>query len=189
MRIISVGRDPSNDIIINDNFVSRKHAQFLILDNEQIIIKDLGSHNGTYVNGNRIAETNLSFGDAVKCGSIVVDWLQYIQNPSQVATPYQPIHYTNISTTIIETPTNNYKRNGLGVAGFVLSLIGATFCWVPLVGFTLLILACIFSLIGFIIGLSKRKNFGLSLAGLIISSTFFIIALIFISVIGTVAKF
>jgi len=48
-----IGRVPGNDIVINDALVSRRHAEIRRHGN-QITIQDLGSRNGTYVNGRRI---------------------------------------------------------------------------------------------------------------------------------------
>ncbi|HCY43692.1 MAG TPA: hypothetical protein DHV48_20555 [Prolixibacteraceae bacterium] len=55
-----IGRDASCDYVIFDtkNRVSRRHAE-LYRDHNQYYIKDLGSKNGTYVNGNRIIPENL----------------------------------------------------------------------------------------------------------------------------------
>ncbi len=72
--IISIGRDDSNHIILNDKMVSRKHAQLIIYETGQVLIKDLGSSNGTFVNGNRISEQVLAAGDIVKCGSSFLNW-------------------------------------------------------------------------------------------------------------------
>ncbi len=50
---IFIGRDLSNDIVINDPEVSRRHARLFIQGNNYVI-EDLGSTNGTYVNGQRL---------------------------------------------------------------------------------------------------------------------------------------
>ena len=52
-RILTVGRSPQNDIVIDNKNVSSSHARFKILNNE-IILEDVGSTNGTYVNGEKI---------------------------------------------------------------------------------------------------------------------------------------
>jgi len=82
MKTFNIGRNASNDIILNDKMVSRRHAQLIVLDNGQVIIKDLGSSNGTFVNGNKVVEWSLKPGDIVKCGSTFVKWTQYISEGS-----------------------------------------------------------------------------------------------------------
>ena len=80
MNTISIGRISTNQIVLNDEFVSRKHARLFILDNGQVMIKDLGSSNGTFVNGSKISESFLLPGDIVKCASVYLNWSQYINS-------------------------------------------------------------------------------------------------------------
>lgn len=84
MQIFIIGRDAGNQIIINDKLVSRHHAQLTVSENGEVTIKDLGSSNGTFVNGNRITEMFLNTGDIVKCGPVFLNWVQYVNtaNPS-----------------------------------------------------------------------------------------------------------
>jgi pSer/pThr/pTyr-binding forkhead associated (FHA) protein len=49
----TLGRDLSNDIVINDSEASRRHAR-IFLQGGNYIIEDLGSTNGTSVNGQRL---------------------------------------------------------------------------------------------------------------------------------------
>ncbi|MCM1041649.1 MAG: hypothetical protein NC396_04375 [Bacteroides sp.] len=56
------------------------------------------------------------------------------------------------------------KKNGLGVAGFVLALLSAIFCWLPVFNFILFGLGLIFSFIGVF-----KTPRGLAIAGLVIS--------------------
>ena len=71
----------------------------------------------------------------------------------------------------------NPRKNGMGIAGFVLSIIGAVLCWMPIVGFIPLLLGFTFSFIGLIYGISKKKTIVLSIIGLSISGVFFIVAI------------
>jgi len=64
---ISIGRDAENDIQINNLAVSRFHAK-IHKESEKYIIKDLGSANGTFVNGNKIDWAELKIGDVVLVG-------------------------------------------------------------------------------------------------------------------------
>ena len=68
-RSITIGRAPDNMILIDDPSVSSRHAQ-LELVGETYRLKDLGSTNGTKVNGVPITETLLKFEDRIRFGAI-----------------------------------------------------------------------------------------------------------------------
>jgi EAL domain-containing protein (putative c-di-GMP-specific phosphodiesterase class I) len=59
-----IGRSASAHYCINSRHVSKEHAQ-IVRDGERILIRDLGSTNGTFVNGQRVQEALLSHGDIV----------------------------------------------------------------------------------------------------------------------------
>jgi hypothetical protein len=63
-----IGRDANNGISINDAEVSRKHAK-LSLHGTAYVLQDLGSTNGTFVNGQRVTSTQvLNAGDSISFG-------------------------------------------------------------------------------------------------------------------------
>jgi hypothetical protein len=64
---ISVGRDPKNDIVLDDRRVSRRHAE-VRLRLGRYTLYDLQSTNGTFVNGRRVAEMVLSDDDRITIG-------------------------------------------------------------------------------------------------------------------------
>jgi hypothetical protein len=64
---ITVGRDPKNDIVLDDRRVSRRHAE-VRLRLGRYTLYDLQSTNGTFVNGRRIAEMVLSDEDRISIG-------------------------------------------------------------------------------------------------------------------------
>jgi predicted component of type VI protein secretion system len=67
-----IGRDISNDIVINDAEVSRKHVRLLVQAG-QYVLEDLGSTNGTFINGQRISGPHiLMAGQTVQMGENVV---------------------------------------------------------------------------------------------------------------------
>jgi hypothetical protein len=84
---IYIGRDPSNDIAISDVEVSRKHARLTMQPNG-FILEDLGSTNGTYVNGQRLLGPHiLRAGEVIQLGenvSLSFDAL-YDENATLVA--------------------------------------------------------------------------------------------------------
>lgn len=64
-----LGREPTVAFWIDLNSVSRRHAK-IVVDGGTATIEDLGSRNGTHVNGKRIdAPTRLASGDKIKIGS------------------------------------------------------------------------------------------------------------------------
>jgi pSer/pThr/pTyr-binding forkhead associated (FHA) protein len=63
----TVGRLTDSDIFLDDVTVSRKHAEF-IRSGAEYTIRDVGSLNGTYVNGERVEQTELASGDEVQIG-------------------------------------------------------------------------------------------------------------------------
>jgi hypothetical protein len=66
---LAIGRDPQNDIVLDDRRVSRKHAE-VRLRLGRYTLYDLQSTNGTYVNGRRVAEIVLSDGDRIAIGGV-----------------------------------------------------------------------------------------------------------------------
>ena len=68
---ITIGRDPSNSVFLNDMTVSRRHAN-LDLSNVSsgfASIKDLGSLNGTWVDGAIVNEASLKDGSTIQIGT------------------------------------------------------------------------------------------------------------------------
>ncbi|UCH95734.1 MAG: GGDEF domain-containing protein [Candidatus Aminicenantes bacterium] len=73
---IRIGRDQKkNTIAVNDAKVSKVHCEISTIktnDLEQIVIKDLGSTNGTYVNGELVQQRILTSGDKISVGETVL---------------------------------------------------------------------------------------------------------------------
>jgi pSer/pThr/pTyr-binding forkhead associated (FHA) protein len=65
--VTTAGRHPSSDIFLDDVTVSRRHAEF-VRAGGGFSVRDVGSLNGTYVNRERIDESDLSGGDEVQVG-------------------------------------------------------------------------------------------------------------------------
>ena len=65
---LTVGRLPECDIVLPADGVSRRHCQFELSPEGRWQVRDLGSRNGTVVNGKRVAVQSLSHGDVVRVG-------------------------------------------------------------------------------------------------------------------------
>ncbi|MBJ95476.1 MAG: adenylate cyclase [Rickettsiales bacterium] len=66
----TVGRHPDNTIEVHDRSVSKFHAQIQRSQEGVYSLKDMGSRNGTYVNGERVAERDIVNGDEVVFGTV-----------------------------------------------------------------------------------------------------------------------
>ncbi len=75
---MSVGRKNSNDIVVKDPFISGKHAEFAIIDGEYTL-RDLGSTNGTFLNGAQLDDSKVFLHDGDKIHIGQVDFL-YVRN-------------------------------------------------------------------------------------------------------------
>jgi hypothetical protein len=68
---IIVGRSSDLDMVLVEDMVSRKHAR-IVLQSDGIWIEDLGSTNGTFVNGEKIKRSRLKEGDRVLIGTSIL---------------------------------------------------------------------------------------------------------------------
>ncbi len=68
MDLVTMGREPSNTVVIDDSLTSRRHAEMsLVGDHYQL--RDLGSRNGVRVNGQKVVIHDLARGDVIQIGA------------------------------------------------------------------------------------------------------------------------
>lgn len=79
----TIGRHPHNDIVINHQAVSSRHAA-IDSDADWVALEDLDSSNGTFVNGQRVARMMLNDGDRV---TVATYELEYVAWDSLAAAP------------------------------------------------------------------------------------------------------
>ena len=63
----TLGRDPASDVFLADVTVSRHHCEVVRVD-DGFEVRDAGSLNGTYVNGERVTSAGLAHGDELQVG-------------------------------------------------------------------------------------------------------------------------
>ena len=68
---VSIGRDAGNFVQLDDNEVSRRHAEIRRVDGK-FVVGDLKSSNGTYVNNRKVERAELSTGDQIQVGRTVM---------------------------------------------------------------------------------------------------------------------
>jgi len=129
---LSIGRSDSNDLVLATSQISRQHAKINRIG-EQLYVQDLGSSNGTFINGERInteahalqATDELAFADLVFLvvnapvsaldGDSFLDSLQDIES----FTPTTDIHTQTESTASVEPISANAASNAAPVIDVV----------------------------------------------------------------------
>jgi len=100
-----VGRHPANVIQLLDTIVSKEHA-VLELQNRVMVLRDLGSMNGTYINGERVPTQGtqaLRHGDEIRMGNTVMRYDDGF-NPFHFALPPQcPGIAVHIAAPVVQT--------------------------------------------------------------------------------------
>jgi pSer/pThr/pTyr-binding forkhead associated (FHA) protein len=71
---VSVGRDPGNQVVIDDPAVAMEHAAITPVGNDHIL-EDLQSETGTFVNGTRVSRHILQHGDVMEFGAFYLRYL------------------------------------------------------------------------------------------------------------------
>jgi pSer/pThr/pTyr-binding forkhead associated (FHA) protein len=70
-REIVIGRSSDLDMVLVEDMVSRKHAK-IVTDGKVVSIQDLGSTNGTFVNGEKVRSVQLKDGDRILVGTSII---------------------------------------------------------------------------------------------------------------------
>ena len=83
---LSIGRTPSNNLVLDGLLISRNHAQ-IVYENGRFVLYDRDSTNGTYVNDQRIAAHPLCSGDRIQIGPHVMGFSLVGQDSRAAAAP------------------------------------------------------------------------------------------------------
>src|SRR5689334_18596403 len=71
---VTFGSAPACDLVLTAKTVSRRHAMALLEGNE-VLVRDLGSTNGSFIQGSRFKEITVGFGAEIKLGRTVIKFL------------------------------------------------------------------------------------------------------------------
>src|SRR5690606_23026037 len=96
---LAIGRTADNQIVVNDPLASRKHAR-LVAGSEGLTIEDLGSANGTFVNGVRQQRTVLRERDIITIGNVDFVVQQGTLVPRQRPVAEQGLHVHGVGFTV-----------------------------------------------------------------------------------------
>lgn len=102
---IVIGRDAGCDLVLDDPRASRMHARIEV-SGDEVMLSDLGSHNGSFVNGERVGRTALEPSDRVRIGDHVFSVRRAKEPPSD----------GGLVETIVDPKTDSFKRSAAGGA-------------------------------------------------------------------------
>jgi pSer/pThr/pTyr-binding forkhead associated (FHA) protein len=119
-----LGRHADCDIRLNNEGISRRHAE-IVVTGDGLLVRDIGSSNGTFVNGEKIEEKTLKVGDEVR-----FDALRFlVQNPALPEQPKhaatQPASKQQAATTAQPAPATGGSASGAGKWVFTLVVLAA----------------------------------------------------------------
>lgn len=144
----TVGRSDENTIVLNYPQVSRKHAILTRLSDHVMLLEDLGSSGGTFVNDRRVRRATISTEDKVKFANVRLDLKQYFaanskHTPSKAVKKKVGNDYSREFLElkhVYETYESSRKKISRG-AKIKRTLVRAGFAFIPFAGNALGILA------------------------------------------------
>lgn len=110
----AMGRDKSNDIVIDEEGISNFHAELRVEDDDRVFITDAGSINGTFVNDKQIkARTQLRAGDVIRLNKSEL----HLVDPKEQLKAQPEDSATAISPALQGLSVSNRPASGQGVGG------------------------------------------------------------------------
>src|SRR3990167_145026 len=73
---MAIGKRETNDLPLTDKTVSRNHLE-IEYSSDSFLLRDLGSTNGTYLNGSKVKEAYLAPGDTIKIGNTMLEFVAF----------------------------------------------------------------------------------------------------------------
>lgn len=107
-RTITIGRDSQNTVVLEDPTISSKHAEITMTPDDQVVLSDLESTNGTFINGQSIGKQSLAEGDRISFGLSRSRSLIYRDSgASEIALAVESLDLTANKMTIGRDPEND----------------------------------------------------------------------------------
>ncbi|VEN41132.1 unnamed protein product [Callosobruchus maculatus] len=106
--VFKIGRHPASDISTKNEWISRNHAMLTVLVGDALHVQDLGSSNGTFVNGAQITSNELlplNDGDILNFGNYT-NYTYKVLKDSGLPSPVQVVEEPHTSTKDQETKEN-----------------------------------------------------------------------------------
>ena len=126
--ILTIGRKQENDLVIDNQAISGSHAR-IVKEDDNFIVEDLNSLNGTFVNGRKVSKYILNNGDVVLIGNHTLEF--FSEKPGEEEARKQgTVRGRSMDETVVMSPTEQKKilvsTEKLEVLGGFLVMEGAT---------------------------------------------------------------
>jgi general secretion pathway protein E len=121
---LSIGRLEGNDFVVQDPVASRKHC-LLERSRSGFTLKDLGSHNGTWLGENKVIEASLSFGESFRIGSTFFRILpDEADAAEQDEAPEADVEVEQDAAESEELPATSLNRSAVATTLAVRAMVG-----------------------------------------------------------------
>jgi hypothetical protein len=136
MVVVRIGKAKDNDFVVNDLYVSRYHAKLTRDEEGELLIEDVESTNGTFVNGDRVIRKKITTTDTVMLGNHYVlnvrDVLKYDNDYSEEFVALKPVYDHYVHEKIRIQSSNQFKTRlfqslpfaFIGIVGLIIGLVG-----------------------------------------------------------------
>ena len=118
----TVGRRPYNDVVIDNLAVSGEHAVF-VLSGDDVLLHDLGSTNGTYVNAKAVTRQELRNGDIIEVGKYKIRFLQEAEGENFEKTISIPAEFVSNHIPHFALRVNGDSMIGAGILSGDIAII------------------------------------------------------------------
>ena len=134
--IIRIGKASDNDFVVNDPHVSRYHAKLIREEGGCWLLEDLGSTNGTFVNGAQIVKKHVTPSDTIKLGdNYVLNISEALKSNNDYSEEFAALKqvYDNYIQAKVKIQSSNQFKTRLfqslpfalpGVVGVVIGFLG-----------------------------------------------------------------
>ena len=134
--LIKIGKAEDNDFVVSDPHVSRHHARLSSVEGNRLLLEDVGSTNGTFVNGTQIIKKHVVLGDAIRLGDqCMVDLAEILKAGNDYCEQFAALKqvYDDYINAKIKIQSSNQFKTRLfqslpfalpGVIGVVIGFMG-----------------------------------------------------------------
>ena len=113
----TLGRHPENTIQVLDRIVSKEHATITQEGPQRFVLRDSGSLNGTFVNGQKCSEQLLKTGDQISMGSTTFRFEAFPEQASVTVPVPPPIGRTTNAAAANSNASASASANGIAPVG------------------------------------------------------------------------